>query len=50
MPLAVTATYASVMVLLEQRTPDGQPPFVRTLDLRLRVTGGAWAVDEVPCV
>lgn len=48
-PLAVTATYASVMVVLEQH-PPAPVPVVRTVDLRLRVTDGGWALDEVASV
>jgi hypothetical protein len=49
-PLAVTATYASIMVLLEQQAPASSQRSVRTLDLRLRVHEGRWAVDDVASV
>ena len=52
-PLGGGATYASVMVVLRHRllTSDGERrQATRTVDVRLRVVGGKWAVEELGSV
>lgn len=52
-PVGGGATYAVVMVVVQQRllTSDGERrESTRTIDLRLRVTEGEWAVEELGSV
>ena len=52
-PLGKSATYAVVMVVTRHRllTSDGERrTATRTIDVRLRVAGGTWAVEELGSV